>query len=114
MIPLPDRGGERRARTPIDTTDGLPEGTMVTVPAAPATGGSGDAPVVAVNTKSKWSDPIFLLTFVTALGSVAATVFDVIPATGPIDWRVTAPKIVFAVINGIAAFLRTQINTVTK
>jgi hypothetical protein len=69
---------------------------------------------VAVNTRSKWGDPIFLLTAITSLGSIATAVFDVLPSSGPIDWRVTAPKVIFAIINGIAALLRTQINSVTK
>lgn len=105
---------ERRGVTPIGDTGSVPEGTMVTVPSAPPRGGVGTAPVVAVNTRSKWSDPIFLLTAVTSLGSTVTAIVDVLPSSGPIDWRATAPKIAFAVINGLAAFLRTQINSVTK
>jgi hypothetical protein len=39
---------------------------------------------------------------------------DLIPSAGDINWRLTIPKIVFAILNGIAAFLRTQINSVTS
>jgi hypothetical protein len=92
-----------RKASPISNTD-----------CAPATGKSGSAPVVAVNTVSKWKDPVFLLLFVTGLSTTFTAVMDVIPSAGDIDWRLTAPKIVFAILNGIGAFLRTQINSVTK
>jgi hypothetical protein len=103
-----------RKASPISNTDCVPAGTLLQVPSAPATGKSGSAPVVAVNTVSKWKDPVFLLLFVTGLSTTFTAVMDVIPSAGDIDWRLTAPKIVFAILNGIGAFLRTQINSVTK
>ena len=87
---------------------------MVTVPTAPPTGQAGLSSIVAVNSKSKWGDPVFLLTAISSFGSMVAAIVDVIPDTGDIHWRSVTPKIIFAVINGVAAFLRTQINTVTR
>jgi hypothetical protein len=74
-----------------------------------------DSPrIVAVNTISKWKDPVFLLLSVISLATTFTAVMDVIPSAGDINWRLTAPKIVLAILNGIAAFLRTQINSVTS
>ena len=105
---------ERRGATILSTTDAIPQGTLVTVPSAPTSGTTGTAPVVAVDNKSRWTDPLFLLTFITSLGSTIAAIVDVLPVSGPISWRATIPKIMFAIINGVAAFLRTQINSVMK
>lgn len=114
-IGLDGRVIEDRRATPLGDTGSIPEGTLITVPSAPPTGKITDSPkIVAVNTVSKWKDPVFLLMTVTALGTTYTAVMDVIPSSGPIDWRMTTPKIVFAILNGIGAFLRTQINSVTK
>ncbi len=103
-----------RKASPVGSTGDVPAGTLLQVPSAPLTGTTGSAPVVAVNTVSKWRDPVFLLLFVTSLATTFTAVMDVIPSAGDIDWRLTAPKIVFAILNGVGAFLRTQINSVTK
>lgn len=103
-----------RKASPVSNTDCVPTGTLLQVPSAPQVGGTGTAPVVAVNTVSKWKDPVFLLLLLTGLSTTLTAVMDVIPSAGDIDWRLTAPKIVFAILNGVGAFLRTQINTVTK
>lgn len=114
-IGLDGRIIEERRATPIGNTGSVPEGTMLTVPAAPPRGGTGpDHPIVAVNTTSKWADPVFLLQLISGLTAISTAVIDVIPANGPIDWRATTPNIVMAILNGAGAFLRTQLNSVTK
>lgn len=112
--PSPPVQYERRASTSAEDIKNAPEGTMVTVPKAAPSGGTVEYPFVGVRTKSKWADPVFLLTFVNALGSMATAIFEIVPEAGDINWRSVGPKILFAVINGVAAFLRTQLNTVTR
>jgi hypothetical protein len=114
-IGLDGRVFEERTPTPLGSTGSIPEGTLITVPSAPPVGKITDSPrIVAVNTISKWKDPVFLLLSVISLATTFTAVMDVIPSAGDINWRLTAPKIVLAILNGIAAFLRTQINSVTS
>lgn len=130
-IPAPAPGSPRlpdgtllpqRATTKIETTESVPAGTNVTVPTANPTGvvptlprdDGTSAPVVAVNTVNKWQDPGFLLGVVTSLTGLITSVVDVLPASGPIDWRATWPKLMLAVLGAAGAYIRTLKNTVTR
>jgi hypothetical protein len=115
--PLP-----QRATTKIETTEAVPAGTNVTVPTANPVGAmptkandsSTAAPVVAVNTTSKWLDPQFLLNALLCLGSVVVSALAVLPVNGPINWMVTGPTMFIAAYGALQTWLRTRTNTVTR
>jgi len=114
-------GFKPRAVTPIESTSSVAPGTMITVPAVHTSGempvirpGGAAAPVVGANTVSKWLDPQFWLGVAACLAGVVTAVFDVLPSNGPIDWRMTTPKLILAVFGAVASFLRQRTNTVTR
>jgi len=112
----------QRATTNIESTNEVPSGTNITVPSAPTSGpipsvtpGAAEkAPVVAANTVSKWLDPGFLLGVITFLAGAVPSIVDVLPSSGPIDWRVTWPKLLLAILGVAGSYIRQRQNTVTK
>jgi hypothetical protein len=100
---------ERRASTPIGNTDCVPAGTLVTVPAAPVTGGWAAAPVVAVNTVPWYKDPTFITTAGGALLSLIPVAVDALSAQ-TFNWRSFASSALLA----LAAYFRNRSNTVTR
>jgi hypothetical protein len=115
-------GFKPRAATPISSTNSLPTATMVTVPSVRSSGempaivpgGKETAPVVAVNTTSKFLDPVFMLNAFLCASGVLTAALDVLPNSGPIDWRITGPKLLLAVFGAVTSFLRQRTNTVTR
>lgn len=101
---------ERRSATPILDTDNVPAGTMVRVPTAAPTGTAGQAPVVAVNNVSRWTDPTFLAAAGGALLALANPVVTALQAKGPVDWKGLAASCILAIV----AYLRTRSNSVTR
>lgn len=112
----------QRATTKIESVQEVPTATNVTVPTA--TSGSAmptlpldsgtTAPVVAVNTVSKWTDPQFLLNAFLGLGGIVVSVIALLPAEGAINWRVTGPAMFIAAYGALQTFLRNRTNTVTR
>lgn len=90
---------------------GNPTVSIVAPPSGP-TGVPVGTPVT-VNTVSKYLDPAFLLNAFLCASGVVMAVIDVLPSSGPIDWRVTAPKVLLAIFGAITSFLRQHTNTVT-
>jgi hypothetical protein len=114
-------GFKPRAVTPISSTDSLPTATMITVPSVRSSGempavrpGGEPAPVVGANTVSKFLDPVFMLNAFLCASGVLTAVFDVLPNSGPIDWRITGPKLLLAIFGAVTSFLRHRTNTVTR
>lgn len=87
-------------------------GTLLTVPSAPMVGPAStvDAPVVAVNTVSKFLDPTFLAAGIGAIVAIAEPIIQALQATGPINWR----SLVLGGLLGLVAYLRNRSNTVIK
>lgn len=110
-IGLDGRVIEERRATPIGDTSSVPEGTMVTVPSTPPTGGTGEAPVVAVNNVSKWTDPTFLLSSISSIILVFADpLVTAFTSDKPINWRTLVAGCVLALV----AWSRTRSNSVTR
>jgi len=102
---------ERRGATAIGGTEGIPVGTLLTVPSAPPTGPTGSSPVVAVNNVSKWIDPTFLVSSISsALLIFADPIITAITQKEPFNWRTFTAGCVLALV----AWSRTRSNSVTK
>ena len=82
---------------------------MVTVPTAPPTGGSGVAPIVAVNTVHWYKDPTIMTTLGGALLALEPVVEDALKQD-TFNWKSFA----LACILALGAYFRNRSNTVTK
>lgn len=114
-------GYKPRAATPILSTAAVSTGTMITVPAVHTSGempsrtpDGNAAPIVGVNTVSKWADPQFWISVFTAVAGLLSSIQEILPATGGIDWRIFPFKLALLIIGAVNAFLRQRTNTVTK
>jgi hypothetical protein len=106
---MSDEFVERRGATALSTTEGIPQGTLVTVPTAPPTGSPGTGAVVAANTTHWYQDPTFLTT---AGGAVLALVPVVAQAISQqtFDWKSFTGSCLLA----LGAYFRNRNNTVVK
>lgn len=109
-IGLDGRVIEDRRPTPIGNTDSVPRGTLVTVPSVPPSGGTGQAPVVAVNTRHWYNDPAFLASAGGAFLALADPIVEALTTDGPIRWR----SFIAACVLALVAYLRKRSNTVLK
>lgn len=101
---------EERAQTPVGNTACVPSGTLLTVPAAPPTGATGQSPVVAANTVPWYKDPAFLSAAGGALYALSEPVVQALTQEGPINWRSLALGCLLALI----AWFRNRHNTVVR
>lgn len=101
---------EERKATPIGTVSAVPPGTMICAPSAPPSGGSGEHPIVAVDTTHWYKDPQFMAAAIGAILAVADPVVEYLTMPGPIRWR----SLVLACILAIVAWLRKQTNTTVR
>ena len=109
----PPQGGqfpERRAASPVADVKCVAPGTLMNVPAVQPTGGSGEHPVVAVNTVHWYKDPQFLAAAVGGLIAISDPIIEALSKQGPINWR----SLVLGCVLALVAWLRTRTNTVTK
>jgi uncharacterized membrane protein YozB (DUF420 family) len=105
---------EQRAASAVVDTATVPNATLLNVPSASPTGPVPDAPVVAVNTVSKWKSKIiwlsavvlpvltWLYTWLTSAGIVAFKHHPAMFASG------------VTILGFLVGYLRTASNTVTK
>jgi hypothetical protein len=105
---------EKRAASAVVDTATVPMATLLNVPSVQPTGPVPDAPVVAVNTVSKWRSKIiwlsavvlpvltWLYTWLTSAGVLAFKHHPAIFATG------------VTLLGFLVGYLRTASNTVTK
>lgn len=107
MSATPTPIGERRSA--VESTAGLPEGTLVTVPVASPTGSSTVAPVVAVATVHWYKDPALLSAISGALLSLLPVAIDALQAQ-TFNWKATLVSALCA----LAAYFRKQQNTVVR
>jgi hypothetical protein len=108
-MPAPDPSVERRAATPIGDTGSVPQGTMLTVPAAAPTGGISLGPIVAVNTTHWYADPAFLTTLGGAFLALEPVIEDAFRQS-TFNWK----SFTLACILALGAFFRNRFNTVVK
>ena len=102
---------EQRKASPVESTAEVPQGTMLTVPAANPTGPSGVSPVVAVNKVSKWSDPTFLIASISSVILIfAPPIISALAIPGPFNW----PLFIAGCLNALLAWSRTRSNSVTR
>ena len=101
---------EQRKATPIGTVASVAAGTMVCAPAAPPSGGSGEHPIVAVDTIHWYKDPQFLVAAAGAIAAVADPVIEALSTDNPIRWR----SLILACILALVAWLRKQTNTTVR
>src|ERR1017187_2973575 len=109
-----DLWGERRTATAIGSTAGIPQGTLVSVPAVTPSGSTGSAPVVAVNVVSRWKSKVnilavvvlpaltWLYTWLTSAGIVAFQKHPVVFASG------------VTVLGFVIGYFRTNSNVVVR
>jgi hypothetical protein len=101
---------EQRKASLVESTASVPEGTMLTVPSAPTSGGTGTAPIVAVNTVPWYRDPGFLSATGGALLALSDPVIEALKSGDSFRWR---PFLVGCVL-AIVAYLRKTTNSVVK
>ena len=99
-----------RKASPISTTEGIPTGTIVNVPAVPSIGSSGTSPVVAVNNIHFWEDPGFLTAAGGALLSISDPVIAALTSTQPFHWR----QFVAGCLLALVAWFRKRSNSVVR
>ncbi len=104
------------ASAELDTAHGVPAGTLVVVPTAPATGPAG-APEVSVEAVSFWNHPA--IQKITAAGGVifseaAYSFFNAIDPTKPIPWEKLIPAAATALFWAVAAYSIRRHNMVTR
>lgn len=101
---------ERRQPTAIGSTEGIPVGTLVTVPTAAPSGSAALGPVVAVSTTHWYQDSGFMLAAGGAVIAVGDPIAQALIQKGPIDWRTVSA----GVLLGLIAWIRNRTNTVVK
>ena len=110
---LPDFGEgpvERRVRPSVaSTTDNIPSGTLLTVPVAPPTGQTPNAPIVAVQTK-KWyqSATLYVLTALPFVDFAAEQL------TGFLNLNPNAHRVVILVLSIYLGWRRIVKNSVIR
>ena len=109
MSPDYDGTTERRAPSAIGSTDGIPTGTLVTVPAVPPAGPATSGPVVAVATVHWYSDPAFLSMVGGAALSLLPVIVDALQQK-TFNWKF----FVVSAISALGAYFRNRTNSVIK
>ena len=100
---------ERRAPTAIGSTDGIPQGTLVTVPTVPPAGNATIAPVVAVQTVHWYNDPAFLSMLGGALLAIAPVLVEAF-SQKTFNWRFFT----LSAVSALGAYFRNRTNTVVR
>ena len=97
-----------RKPSAVGSTEAVPAGTLLQVPAASVTGPTGSAPVVAVNNLHWYQDPVFIAAVSGAFLAVAGPMVEFLLSDQPLHWRPMVASVLMALI----AWLRNRGNSV--